>query len=176
MPALHAHMRQPLGEVLLERGLLTQEQLNKALSLSRDWNSRLGDVVLCMGWVPPKAFYGALAAHFGLDFVDLIENPVDANLVEPSMLVRYTRDLYIPWKREDGVIWIATSDPSSAALEELQAADPAIRIAVTSKFDVIWELQRVAETPLSHTALYHLAEQSPNHSARVVVTRIKVCR
>ena len=163
-PRLH------LGALMVSQGLITGSQLEDALRLSREWGSRLGDVILSTGWVPPVDFYAALAAHFGLDFVDLVAHPVDLSLVQESQLLHYSRALFLPWKRVHGVLWIATADPESAAILEITAKDPNVRVAVTSKFDIIAELQRVAQVSFSHRAVYQLAEQSPAHSARVVVT------
>ena len=162
--------RRPLGELMVSKGLITGSQLEDALRLSREWGSRLGDVILSTGWVQPVEFYGILADHFSLVFVDLVAHPVNASLVEEGKLLHYSRALYLPWKRVDGVLWIATADPGSAAILAITASDPAVRVVVTSKFDIIWELQRVAELRFSHRAVYQLAEQSPAHSARVVVT------
>ncbi len=103
--------------------------------------------------------------------MDLVAHPVDATLIEETRLLHYSRALLLPWKRVDGVLWIATADPGSAAILEITKNDPTVRVVVTSKFDIIWELQRVAEVRFSHRAVYHLAEHSPAHSARVVVTR-----
>ncbi len=160
-----------LGELLVGKGLITPHQLEEALHLSREWGSRLGDVILSTGWVAPVDFYGVLANHFHLEFVDLVAHPVDATLIEETRLLHYSRALFLPWKREDGVLWIATADPGSAAILEITKNDPTVRVVVTSKFDIIWELQRVAQVRFSHRAVYHLAEHSPAHSARVVVTR-----
>jgi cellulose synthase/poly-beta-1,6-N-acetylglucosamine synthase-like glycosyltransferase len=48
---------------------------------------------------------------------------------------------------------------------------PEVRFVVTSKFDIIWELQRVAGEKFSRDAVLSLAEFSPEHSASTVVTR-----
>jgi glycosyltransferase XagB len=159
------------GEILVAKGLITPQQLESALRLSADWGSRLGDVILTTGWVQPMAFYQALADHFQLEFVDLVEQPVDAALLDRSQLQRYSQALYIPWKRVDGALWIATAEPGSPEIAALKASDPALRVVVTSKFDIIWELQRTAHDQFNQEAVHHLVEHSPEYSARTVVTR-----
>jgi cellulose synthase/poly-beta-1,6-N-acetylglucosamine synthase-like glycosyltransferase len=47
---------------------------------------------------------------------------------------------------------------------------PDVGFVVTSKFDIIWEMQRVAGSAFSNEAVLHLAEFDPEHSARVVMT------
>ncbi len=171
MSTIHAAPLSPLGEVLVEKGLITPQQLAEALRLKDEWGSRLGDVILTTGWVRPQDFYCALADHFGLAFVDLMHEPVDDALVDRDKLLDYSQHLYIPWKRVGGELIVATAEPDSATIAAIAAADPTVRFVVTSKFDIIWELQRVGEERFSHLALYRLVEQAPEHSARVVVTR-----
>ena len=160
-----------LGEVLVAKGLITSRQLDDALRLSGEWGSRLGDVILTTGWVSPVNFYRALADHFELEFVDLVVNPVDVSLMDRTQLRKYSQALYVPWKRENGVLWIATAEPGSPEIAALKAADPEARFVMTSKFDIIWELQRTAAEEFSQQAVYHLVEHSPEHSARTVVSR-----
>src|SRR5260370_7237223 len=159
-----------VGEVMLSKGLSNSGQLEEALRLSHEWGSRLGDVILSTGWVRPVDFYTALADHFNLDFVDLVVHHVDPSLIEERKLFHYSRALLLPWKRVDGVLWVATADPGSAAILEITTNDPSVRVVVTSKFDIIWELQRVAEVLFSHRAVNQFPEQSPVHSARPLVT------
>ena len=159
-----------LGELLIQKGLLTQDQLDEALELQRRWGSRLGDVILTMGWLRPLEFYPALAAHFDLDFVDLLKEPVDGALLDPGQLMEYSNALYLPWRQEGDTLWVATADPTAPAVEELQRTRPDVRLVGTSKFDIIWELQRVAGERFSDRAVHYLAEFDPERSASIVVT------
>ena len=157
-----------LGEVLLEEGLITREQLHQALQVQAGWGSRLGDVILALGWVRPLDFYQALSRHFDLEFVNLMQNPADASLVRDDELDQYARHLYLPWRRKDGVLHIATADPTGPELASW-AGEP-VQLVVASKFDILWELQRIAGERFGHDAVYHLAEFDPARSASVVIT------
>jgi hypothetical protein len=66
-----------IGELLVEAKLLTQAQVDDALRKQLTWGSRLGDIVLAMGWVKPLDFYRVLARHFELEFVNLIDQLAD---------------------------------------------------------------------------------------------------
>ncbi|HYL38600.1 MAG TPA: glycosyltransferase family 2 protein [Bryobacteraceae bacterium] len=159
-----------LGELLVREKLITAEQLDHALELQQKWGSRLGDVILTMGWVRPQEFYRTLASHFGMEFVDLIKQPVDGSLLDRDRLLSYSEGLYLPWRSQNGALWIATADPTSPAIEEIRKSQPNVRLVCTSKFDIIWELQRVAGSKFSDDAVNHLATFDPKHSARTVVT------
>src|SRR5690348_4148235 len=157
------NQRVRLGQVLIDAKLITPDQLEHALERQNKWGSRLGDVILTMGWVRPVDFYRALAAHFQLDFVDLIQQPADASLLDPKQLSSYSEQLYLPWRAENGTLWIATADPTSETIEELRKTQPNLRVVATSKFDIIWELQRIAGARFSDRAVNHLATVDPQH-------------
>lgn len=158
-----------LGSLLVDEGLITQDQLEEALQKQVRWGSRLGDIILSTGWIRPLDFYSVLARHFRLDFVNLIEKPVDGSLVNSDEYDDYAKHLYIPWKHENGTLWIATADPLSPELRQ-RWKGPSVEFVVTSKFDILWELQRVANYSFSQNAVNRLAERSPEHSAKTVIT------
>jgi len=160
-----------IGEMLVDAGLLTTAQVEQALRQQTIWGSRFGDVVLAMGWVRPKDFYRELARHFDLGFVDMVKEPADPRLFEAHEYRDYAQHLYVPWRRINGVLWIATAQPGSSHLLNGWGKRPQTRFIVTSKFDVIWELQRIAGPDFSKLAVFDLANTDPEHSAQVRVTQ-----
>jgi hypothetical protein len=61
-----AHMtndasRQSLGRLLVERGVITQEQLETALRVQRDKGGMLGEILTSRGWVTPLSIAAAVA-------------------------------------------------------------------------------------------------------------------
>lgn len=85
-----------LGEALVDNGLITAAQLNEALDLQKTWGSKLGDIVLARGWVRAFPFFQTLARHLDRPFVNLIETPGDAQLIEDSLIDEYGGRLYLP--------------------------------------------------------------------------------
>jgi cellulose synthase/poly-beta-1,6-N-acetylglucosamine synthase-like glycosyltransferase len=160
-----------IGDALVAAGAIGQEQLDRAVELQKGWGSRLGDILLGMGWVRPLAFYKVLANHFQLEFVNLMKDPVDASLVEAGRVQDYAEGLYLPWKLEHGRLSVACADPASELLTAFRRVHPEARLVITSKFDILWELQRVAAAEFSRQAVYRLAERNPAHSASIVLTR-----
>ncbi|MGA3089327.1 MAG: glycosyltransferase family 2 protein [Terriglobales bacterium] len=160
-----------IGRLLVDAGLINERQLAQALVSQVAWGSRLGDTVMGLGWVKPLDFYQVLARQLGLDFINLVKTPGDDSLFARSEYASYAQDLYLPWRRENGILWVATADPLSPALAARWGDRSDVRFVVTSKFDIIWELQRVAGKEFSQDAVLSLAEFSPEHSARTVITR-----
>ena len=162
--------RLKIGELLVEAGLITKSQVAEALRRQSSWGSRIGDIVLAAGWVKPQQFYQVLARHFDLEFVNLIENRADETLFNRDEYRSYAQDLYLPWRHKDGVLWIATADPGTPHLRERWGERTDVNFVVTSKFDLLWELQRVAGPVFTEQAVYDLANSDPERSASIVVT------
>lgn len=160
-----------VGDVLLGQGLISQAQLDEALQLQRAWGSRLGDILLAKGWVRAVDLYRTLARHYDREFVDLVRQPPDLMLIDEADIHLYADLLFLPWKRVDGVTWVAVADPSEAMLAAVEARfGSAVEFVMTAKFDIIWTLQRQGEAWLTHKSVFELAELHPEQSARQVFT------
>jgi cellulose synthase/poly-beta-1,6-N-acetylglucosamine synthase-like glycosyltransferase len=161
----------PIGELLIANGLLRVDQLELALALQRKWNVRFGDIVIAQGMVKPRDFYRTLADRFGLAYMDLMEARPDPSLARIEHLEDYSRLLLLPWRRQGGQVIVATADPGPQALLFARrhfGAD--VWMVVTSKFDILWTLQRTFEKEYSHKAVFGLADMDPESSAKQVVT------
>lgn len=161
----------PIGELLIANGLLRLDQLERALELQRQWNVRFGDIVISQGMVKPRDFYRTLADRFGLAFMDLMEARPDPTLARAEHMDDYARLLLLPWRRQGGQVIVATADPGpEALLFARRHFGPDVWMVVTSKFDILWTLQRTFEKEYSHKAVFGLADMDPESSAKQVVT------
>jgi len=110
-----------LGEILLDEGLVTQEQLLAALDEQVIRGSSLGRVLVEAGVLTESQLVSALAQQVGLQFVDLDEYPVDRSAVGavPGGLCRsYT---VLPIGYENGSILLAMADPGNVlALDDVR--------------------------------------------------------
>jgi hypothetical protein len=66
VPAVRLAWR-PLGEILVERGLITELQLQQALRDQKLQGGRLGEILFARGWVSGIDLRDALAEQHGLD-------------------------------------------------------------------------------------------------------------
>jgi glycosyltransferase XagB len=173
--ALPVRPRQRLGEMLVEKGLITPQQLDEALDLQRRWGSRLGQVVISKGWVRSLDLAKVMAERLGYPFVNLLEEPADAELFHEEDVRTYCDMQFIPWRKRGETIWLATADPTFKLTQWAhQRYKTKIRLAFTSKFDVMWETQRLGEARLTANSLTALVEMDPEHSAHVVFTPIQM--
>lgn len=101
-----------LGQKLIEKNIITEEQLDIALKKQEDTGSLLGSILLELGFIDEEAvFYPFLASQFGVGYVDLkrIEIPGKIiNKIPAKFAIHYK---IIPLAFEDGILTIATSSP-----------------------------------------------------------------
>src|SRR5262245_36054706 len=99
-----------VGEILVRRGLLSQEQLETTRSRQTD-GARLDQVAVEMGFVTEEDMLRTLGEEVGLNFVDLSETKIDLSQLKsfPQKLIH--RQSLFPIARHNGTLVVATSDP-----------------------------------------------------------------
>ncbi|GIG36872.1 GspE/PulE family protein [Cellulomonas pakistanensis] len=115
-------MSRQLAEILLERGLVDEEQLLAALDAQVATRSPLGPALVASGALTEEQLVGALAEQAGMAYVDLDTAVLDPAVVAlvPGPVCR--RHGVLPIGTDDGVLQIAMSDPGNVlALDDLRA-------------------------------------------------------
>lgn len=60
-----------LGEVLLERGLITRDQLDKALEIQKEQGGLIGKILVSLGYVKEEDIAHAITVQYGYPFLPL---------------------------------------------------------------------------------------------------------
>jgi Type II secretion system (T2SS), protein E, N-terminal domain len=111
-----------LGQMLVERGLLSEEQLASALREHRAMPKALGRTMIDLGYITERDLVSTLAEQVGLEYVDLSEQEIDpaAAKLLPGQLARRYRA--IPIGERNGTLLVAMSDPANLyALDDIRA-------------------------------------------------------
>ena len=110
-----------LGQGMVERGLITQDDLDRALDHQRTTRKRLGEALIDIGAVTSFQLSQALADHLGVPFVDLENHPPDvllAGMIPEEVARRY---LALPVERWSGQVVVAMANPNDVfALDDLR--------------------------------------------------------
>src|SRR5213593_665112 len=144
--------RRKLGEVLMEAGLLTQDQLTKALEASARSGQRLGEYLVDQAIVSERDIASRLSHQLGYLFVDLTKetlNP-DLSVTIPEPLAR--RYQAVPLKRDGKSLTVAMADPLDfEAIQDISffsgcTVKPALagRSAVKEAAEKIYQKKEVA--------------------------------
>lgn len=170
--ALTDHFRKGrIGDLLVERGLITEDQLAEAIVIHKEWGSRIGDVIQAKGWVKPIVLGKLLAEHFDKPHVDLSADPFDEKLLVRDHLSTYSTYLFVPWRREDGLLKVAMADVTPELLMRVaEVVGEPFDFVLTSKFDIIWKTQEVGDLYFGFKAVHELANRFPQFSASRVFT------
>ncbi len=104
-------MRKKLGECLVQAGVITADDLRRALGEHKSTGERLGTVLVRLGLATEEQVAGAIAFQLGFAYVDLSEMRPDA-----SALALIPKDVALerwclPIARERDRLTVAMSDP-----------------------------------------------------------------
>lgn len=141
-----------LGDLLVEQGLLTQEQLQFALQEQKRTGRKLGRVFVESGFVTEEGISKALARQLRVPFIDLKGFSPQPEFIKllPEAPARRFRALILA-QQEDGRLQVGLSDPT-----DLQSYDEISRLLHREI-----ELAVVTESQLLATIdrVYHQGEQ-----------------
>src|SRR6185503_16029854 len=139
-----------LGDLLVDRQLLSLRQLDEATALAERWHVRLGDAVLSRDWIKPDAYYRALAQHYSLPFIDLMDQPPDTAQLSVHDADVYNWTMTMPHTRRDGRLLVVTAVPGpDTVLFAREQWGAHVDFAVASKFDISWAIQSSFHEALS---------------------------
>jgi general secretion pathway protein E/type IV pilus assembly protein PilB len=110
-----------IGQILVERGSITDEQLQAAAAQRKNPTDRLDRILVQMGFIAETEVLDVLGEQLSIPVVDLAEVEIDVELLRkmPSKLV-HRRGL-VPIESQNGTLRVATSDPFDVyAFDELR--------------------------------------------------------
>jgi hypothetical protein len=71
-----------LGELLVERGLISAKQLEQALETQKDKGGLIGQVLVDLGYVTEEAIAQAITAQYGFPYLPLENYEIDLDVVK----------------------------------------------------------------------------------------------
>ncbi len=105
-----------IGDLLLKEGLITQDQLNKALQEQRHNGTRVGYNLVKLGYVKETDLTRMLARQHKMPAVDLTKFQVDpriAKLIPAELALKHS---VLPLKRDGRTLTVAMSDPATMSV------------------------------------------------------------
>lgn len=134
--------RRRLGDLLIEAGLLSEQQLKVALNEQRKWGGRLGRTVVELGFVTETAISQVLAAQLDLPSIDLDTTEIPEAAPTWLRLDLCERYGVFPVASNPAArsLSIATADPTN--LEHLQSIEFATNQKVQPVVSTISAIER----------------------------------
>jgi general secretion pathway protein E len=112
-PVLVDEPRRPmrLGEMLIERRQITQEDLDRALEIQRERGDKLGKILVDLGFIAMRDVLAALSEQLGVPLAALDVPPPDSAEIQ-GISPRFMRQcLFLPVAMDDSSVTLAMADP-----------------------------------------------------------------
>lgn len=71
-----------LGELLLERGVLKKEQLERAMKIQKEKGGLLGTILVSLGYATEEQITQAITIQYGFPYLPLSSYEIDQNLID----------------------------------------------------------------------------------------------
>ena len=137
-----------LGDLLIEKGIITQENLTHALKLQKESNfeMKLGEILIHEGYTTHKEMARELSALLDIEFIDIYAHEINSKLIGRYPIQILKNAEAIPIKEDDEYIYVTTSNPLNydalEALEHINMSKP-IKLFLSLDEDVRQIFQRI---------------------------------
>ncbi len=171
-----------IGEILREKGLLSQQQIEQALAIQRTTGERFGRILTSQGWITENDLLDALSERFNIPRLRHIDayaiDPSVVKLVPVEMARRYS---IIPLFRVEDILTIAISDPLDVEavdavrfhtrlhVQEVLAAESEIAAAIKKYYRSDGSLERIISS-VEENLVLEIADEGELDEANVDAT------
>jgi type IV pilus assembly protein PilB len=144
-----------IGELLVQKNLLSQEQLRRAKEEARTSGTRVGYQITKLGFVNEATVAGAVSTQYGVPTIELADFEVDPEVIALIPEEVAQKHTILPVNRAGSTLIIAMSDPSNIfAIDDVKfltgynvevvvAAEASIRRAIEQYYDQAQGLEEV---------------------------------
>ena len=159
-----------LGDVLVNSGVITAEQLQKGLELQKGSGRKLGETLVDEGITTEENIAKALSSQLGYEMVDLQDVSIDEeilNLVPPSILKKHKMIPFEYSRTGMNVLRVAMSDPMNmAAMDDINIiTNLQVEPVVATPRDVMLALDRYYGQAEVNSALEEYVKEKTSQMA-----------
>nr|MCR4839819.1 type II secretion system protein GspE [Eubacterium sp.] len=127
-----------IGDLLVEAGAITADELQQALAKQKEEGGRIGNVIMDMGFISRELLITVLTTQMGIDFVELRSIKVDDNVLKmvPEKLVNQHKVFPIGLDEENpNILKLAMADPMDLAAVDDVAISTGMTVEPVLAFD-----------------------------------------
>ncbi len=133
-----------LGELLLERKIINERQLQKAVSVQKEKGGLLGSILVLLGYASEEQIAQALTTQFGFPYLPLGNYEVDAGIVK--LIPENVASQYnlIAIDKIGNSLTVAMSDPLNIhAIEDIELiTNCKVQVFVSTQTDIKESIKR----------------------------------
>lgn len=135
----------PLGQVLLNRGMVTQDQIDMALDKqkSQGHSRLLGELLVELGFCTENQIAAALAEAYGVPYAQITPRLCDAEIIEKLPRQFLEEHIVLPLFKVFDTLTIAVSEPANVfVIDEIQRlTDCRVQVVCATAKDIRATLQ-----------------------------------
>ncbi|WP_374703418.1 GspE/PulE family protein [Bacillus sp. Marseille-P3661] len=135
--------RKRLGDLLVEAGIISDEQLQDTLKTKKN-GQKLGDALVDKGYITEHQLIEVLEFQLGIPHISLYRYPIDSSLMNLVSKDLARRKLLIPLRKEGNQLFVAMNDPMDYyAIDDLRMATGfQISPAIATKDDILQAINK----------------------------------
>ncbi len=131
-------IKKRLGEILVQKLVLSQEKLEKALEVQTETKEKIGEVLIKLGYITRETLLEILSAELDIPAIHLSRYKIEPDVL--AIVPRKIAELYclIPIARFANTLTVALADPMNVhALDDLQRlTNMEIRLLIAGEKDI----------------------------------------
>ena len=115
--------RRYIGELLVDAGLISREQLDNALDAQKidSVKKQIGDILVELGYITENQLHEVLEFQLGIPYIDLNRTVIPEELANTVPVFVAKRTKSVPVKISGGKLHLAMSDPFNLhAIEDVE--------------------------------------------------------
>ena len=112
-----------IGDLLIEQGLITDNELKFALDMQKQTHEKLGEVLVNNKIVTPENMAKTLAVQLDVDYIDLAQVTIPSELAKIVQRNTARKNHLVPVQKQNDTLYVAMDDPLNYyALDEVRKA------------------------------------------------------
>jgi type IV pilus assembly protein PilB len=163
----HPYRLKHIGDILVQRGCLTEEQRAVVAGQVTSTKGRFGEICIRLGYVGERDVARALVEQYDLEFVELEGFRMDEELLNTLPTDAIYRFHFVPLGTEGDVLHVAVSDPTNVVrLDELELLlGRPLRISIATESGIATALKACEGTrrvlrEVSEDFMLHLVKET----------------
>ena len=138
MPSIRRIVSKQLGDLLLERGIINESQLEKALKLQKEKGGLIGQILVTLGFAKEEEIAQALTVQYGFPYLPLECYDINAEairLIPENVSMQYN---LVAIDKIGDLLTIAMSNPLNyQAIEDIETlAKCKVQVFVSTMTDI----------------------------------------
>lgn len=137
-------LKKKLGELLIERKVITKEQLNNALDLQKQKGGLIGQILVSFGYASEESIAQAITAQYGFPYLPLENYDIDTDVVKIVPKNVSSQFCLVPIDKIGNNLTIAMSNPlNSLAVEDIELISGlCVQIFVSTATDIYRAIEK----------------------------------